>query len=492
MDRIQRKCRLKFAAAIAILVFFLLSAVSIVQADVMLFTDQSEWEDILSEMEVFTTISANIALADEVPSQPGLNEYLGPILTFQAINTGLSRGFLVETLQPGAQFTFNDTEGGVPLVSFENALSVGDNDDYEDDDWQLSLLDGTAMTAFGVEIRHSRFAPGESITLYSGAVLVGTIDLSSLPGVGNENYFFGIVSDVSFDRIGFNEDPDGDDIAIADFRFAEIGYKCAIEPKEGRVIVELGPPSLCSPTEVNPDCLGQSGPFVLDPNIPAGTYAVTLQSYDNHTRKPQQQQSEERYFLRLNLADGNIVDTGAIGDLPDGSGNDNLIQLVNTNLGVNAHIASILAIHYCDESTGNLCDDSGPNSIVPVCVAFDLLKERTCKDGHHKYGHHKYGHHKDGHYDGDGCDKDGRDRYKHFKYGHRDGDRCDKEGNHRDGHHRDGHHKDGHYDGDGCDKDGRDRYKHNKDGHHDGDRCDKNGSSRGDGHKDGYSSYGKR
>jgi uncharacterized repeat protein (TIGR01451 family) len=36
-------------------------------------------------------------------------------------------------------------------------------------------------------------------------------------------------------------------------------------------------------------------------------------------------------------------------------------------------IDSIIAIHSCDESASN-CSDFGPNSIVPVCVAFDLAE----------------------------------------------------------------------------------------------------------------------
>jgi hypothetical protein len=43
-----------------------------------------------------------------------------------------------------------------------------------------------------------------------------------LPAEENETSFIGVVSDVPFDSIVFNEDPDGDDIAIADFRFGAI------------------------------------------------------------------------------------------------------------------------------------------------------------------------------------------------------------------------------------------------------------------------------
>ena len=37
-------------------------------------------------------------------------------------------------------------------------------------------------------------------------------------------------------------------------------------------------------------------------------------------------------------------------------------------------IDSVLPIHFCDDSKGNKCGD-GPNSIAPLCVAFDLKEQ---------------------------------------------------------------------------------------------------------------------
>ena len=107
-------------------------------------------------------------------------------------------------------------------MGFEDALSVGDSDDFEDDDWRISLLGGASMMAFGVEIRQSTFVPDESITLYAGGESIGSIDLNTIPVSSSNNYFIGIVVDEPFDAVEFDEDPDGDDIAIADFRFGSI------------------------------------------------------------------------------------------------------------------------------------------------------------------------------------------------------------------------------------------------------------------------------
>lgn len=148
---------------------------------------------------------------------------------------------------------------------------------------------------------------------------------------------------------------------------------CTLEPMEGRTIIQLGPSSLCSPKEVG-SCVGQSDPISVIPLIPSGIYDVTLESFDDHSSKPLQLQPNENYFLRLfDESNVKIVDTNAIDDLPNGS--DNLTQEVNTNLFVGDAIGSIIAIHFCDESTLNNCA-SGPNSIDPVCVAFDLVDER--------------------------------------------------------------------------------------------------------------------
>jgi hypothetical protein len=43
-----------------------------------------------------------------------------------------------------------------------------------------------------------------------------------MTSTGNSNDFVGIKTDYLFDRIDFDENPGGDDIAIADLRFAAV------------------------------------------------------------------------------------------------------------------------------------------------------------------------------------------------------------------------------------------------------------------------------
>jgi hypothetical protein len=162
--------------------------------------------------------------------------------------------------------------------------------------------------------------------------------------------------------------------------------ECTLGPKQGRTIIQLGPSSLCSPIESG-SCEGQSDQIFVSQPIPSGTYDVTLESFDYHSSKPGQTQTSESYFLRLlDESDVKIVDTNAISDLLDDQ--DILVQKVNTNLYVGDDIGSIIAIHFCDESTGNNCDLSH-NSIRSVCVAFDLHEGgQGCTPGYWKQGHH--------------------------------------------------------------------------------------------------------
>jgi hypothetical protein len=216
--------------------FFLLYSVAMSQAAATIVTDLTEWESMVSNVEVFTTVADNIAVADEVISLPGDNSSVGPVLTFQSTNTGLSTGFKVETLESNAEFIFNEGIGSGASDDWRNALSVGNFVTHSDDDWSLSLLNGDKMMAFGIEIRNSRNLTDETITLYlmSNNDTVATFNLSSEPN-DNHNLFIGIVSDVPFDRVVFNENPDDDHIAIADFRFA------SVLPSEIEAVVDIDP-----------------------------------------------------------------------------------------------------------------------------------------------------------------------------------------------------------------------------------------------------------
>jgi len=230
--------------AIALCFGIMLLNSSVVQAQTAsLFTDLTSWEAMVNNSELFETTAGNIAQADEVSSVPGPNAKIGPLLTFQSANTGLTRGFAVESLQAAgstaleAGFTFNDQEAGYDTTAYVNALSVGDINDFEDDDWSFALLNGAGISAFGVDLRHHRFEAGESISFYSGGLFKYTMDLTPLtsPADSNVNSFVGITTDFVFDKVVFNEDPGSDDIGIANFRMAQT----TVVPEPGSVVLFL-------------------------------------------------------------------------------------------------------------------------------------------------------------------------------------------------------------------------------------------------------------
>lgn len=97
-------------------------------------------------------------------------------------------------------------------------------------------------------------------------------------------------------------------------------------------------------------------------SIPAGTYDITLVSYDDHNGEATQ--SAEQWFVTMKDVNGSIVGwSREIGDLPDGQ--QFLTQTVSVGYRVSRPITSLIANHIT-------VYDSGQHSIIPVCAAFDL------------------------------------------------------------------------------------------------------------------------
>ena len=94
----------------------------------------------------------------------------------------------------------------------------------------------------------------------------------------------------------------------------------------------------------------------LAASLPAGTYKITLSSYDNHTTHVGPDQPNERWFLILLDSSGvEVTRSQAIGDLP--GANNWLTQVTDSNLVVSRDVA-YHAVYP---------DSSSPNSVVPVC-----------------------------------------------------------------------------------------------------------------------------
>jgi Thrombospondin type 3 repeat len=181
----------------------------------------------VTNVETFRFTASNVEKADEVASIPSNKARLGPTLTFAAPNTGLSRGFTLQALQstpPGVNLVYNDLEAGDSTSDFgPDSISIGDINNHENDDWQVTMTSGPPLTVFGFDLIGNKAPPsGELFSVYGpDNVLYG-----SLPAPIGDIFFIGVVATAPIARLHFNEGAsdkqgsDGDDIAIANFRFA--------------------------------------------------------------------------------------------------------------------------------------------------------------------------------------------------------------------------------------------------------------------------------
>jgi hypothetical protein len=162
-----------------------------------------------------------IVFATEVTTEPDVNAGLSGTLTFSKSNTGLSRDYVLKTLQPGAGFTYDDDEGGANYASFDRALSVGDINNYEDDDWSFSSP--AAMRSFGVIIADSNTATPRTIILLDAGGL--ELERFSFTVENSISQFVGVITEYDFYEVRFDESaaPDGDDLAIKNLRVGAVG-----------------------------------------------------------------------------------------------------------------------------------------------------------------------------------------------------------------------------------------------------------------------------
>jgi len=193
---------------------------------VQVFTDQAAWAAALgNNIETIPTTSAGVALADEVFVTPGPNELLCQVdggtserdctLTWRSFNAGLCHDVQLRALQG---ITWNDQEGS-PAFAVADALSIGDVDNGEDDDFIITAIGDELFEGVGFTLINNDDNAGESIlVLGEGGVVLSVIDSSQIPETTG-SAFIGIVSDEPITRIIFDEDATGDDIAISNLVF---------------------------------------------------------------------------------------------------------------------------------------------------------------------------------------------------------------------------------------------------------------------------------
>jgi hypothetical protein len=141
---------------------------------------------------------------------------------------------------------------------------------------------------------------------------------------------------------------------------------CPLDAQSGRIVVEF----VASPQDIVLTTRSQSrisfGPLPV--NIPAGTYDITLVSFDDHVESPEEvAQKEESWFLQAYNAQGDAVfESNPISDLPEAQ--NTLEELVQTGGQITQDIPGVSARHLLDVGASETAE-----GITPVCAAFDRV-----------------------------------------------------------------------------------------------------------------------
>lgn len=136
----------------------------------------------------------------------------------------------------------------------------------------------------------------------------------------------------------------------------------ACAPFADRIVITFDPrPRLGDPSVGT--LVEQSDPEAI--SVPAGTYMVTLQSFDAHsTQIPPQNQMQEQWFAQF--SNGTTVNSGTIDDLPNDQ--DTLNDQVGT-VTFTSTMTEVVAVHALIGGPWPT-----PESIEPVCIALDPVR----------------------------------------------------------------------------------------------------------------------
>jgi hypothetical protein len=209
------------------------------------FTDEAIWLANLpagARLDSFETTASGVAMADEIMSPPDPDTNCGPVLTFDAEQTGMAVGFTLHAVEPYADFVFEDN---FDHPYFYDALSVGELNEHENDDFEVGFS-GDDLFAFAFQLRENDFGgAGEYFHVFGqGGDLLGT--LHPIPDGAPYDQFIGVISHEPIGSVLFDEDASYDDIAVASFQFVTILEACADLDGDGMVL-------MCSPSLQSPN-----------------------------------------------------------------------------------------------------------------------------------------------------------------------------------------------------------------------------------------------
>lgn len=183
----------------------------------VILTNKIEWMNTVEtsgfKLVEWKTSAENISKSKEYSKVPEKNQGLGDTLTWEKVTADSLSFKLIGVNGP---FTYWDREGddGYP----EGTISIGDLDDWEDDDFDIELI-RSEVYAIAFEIGNNIFTSDELLKVHFDE----QIKTFSSTELSEENEpelaFIGIISPLPLIKISFDENPDGDDIYIKDFKF---------------------------------------------------------------------------------------------------------------------------------------------------------------------------------------------------------------------------------------------------------------------------------
>src|SRR3989344_5858367 len=134
---------------------------------------------------------------------------------------------------------------------------------------------------------------------------------------------------------------------------------CSLSAEPGRILVNFPGTKILStsPTELGP----------IGAAVPAGTYKVTLMSWDGYLGRGAVNQDYEQWKLDVEDGSGLLASSGAISDLADYVEEASLTEVVNDTsnlLAVPSAGTKVFARHA-------FIGDPGAHSVAPICAALD-------------------------------------------------------------------------------------------------------------------------
>lgn len=142
---------------------------------------------------------------------------------------------------------------------------------------------------------------------------------------------------------------------------------CPFSSQSGRTIVHFDDQNLTS--GIRSDIGSSRSSETRSVSLPAGTYNISLQSFDGGSaaKRLSDNQPNERYFLQLKNGNTIVARTNSTSDLSDSVSNPVWYGRVNSSLTLSQAVNTVVAMHAVYPDT------SSPNSVNVGCAAFDLV-----------------------------------------------------------------------------------------------------------------------